>query len=106
MPSPSIAMQKTDDDDDDDDDDDEGAVEDVADEPEFRLVKRDDPEAYSFASPQYSAHKMPKDVVDAGGEGEAGLREFMGRWREIVRGQEEERSAERDGGENGDYIDH
>ncbi|KAL8658324.1 MAG: hypothetical protein Q9202_007589 [Teloschistes flavicans] len=104
MPSPSTAMPKTDDDDDDDDDDDE-AVEDVTDEPEFRLVKRDDPEAYSFASPQYSAHKMPKDVVDAGGEGEAGLREFMGRWREIVRGQEEERSAERDGGENGDYMD-
>ncbi|KAL9575863.1 MAG: hypothetical protein Q9212_007622, partial [Teloschistes hypoglaucus] len=53
--------------------------------PEFRLVQRDDPEAYNFATPQYSAHKLPKDVVDAaaGGEWEAGLREFMGRWREI-----------------------
>ncbi|KAI4193788.1 MAG: hypothetical protein LQ350_008152 [Teloschistes chrysophthalmus] len=58
--------------------------------PEFRLVNRDDPEAYSFASPQYSAHKMPKDVVDAA-SGEAGLREFMGRWREIVQDQERER---------------
>ncbi|KAL9602831.1 MAG: hypothetical protein Q9219_001526 [cf. Caloplaca sp. 3 TL-2023] len=56
--------------------------------PEFRLVHRNDPEAYSFNTPQYSAHKMPKDVVDASGDGEAGLREFMGRWREIVREQE------------------
>ncbi|RMZ83651.1 hypothetical protein DV738_g981, partial [Chaetothyriales sp. CBS 135597] len=33
--------------------------------PELRLVRRDDPEAYSFASTKYSAHKLPKDVVDA-----------------------------------------
>ncbi|KAL8931382.1 MAG: hypothetical protein Q9216_007219, partial [Gyalolechia sp. 2 TL-2023] len=59
--------------------------------PEFRLVGRNDPEAYSFNTPQYSAHKLPKDVVDASGDGEAGLREFMGRWREIVKEQEEER---------------
>ncbi|KAL8847333.1 MAG: hypothetical protein Q9221_007616 [Calogaya cf. arnoldii] len=58
--------------------------------PEFRLVNRDDPEAYSFNTPRYSAHKMPKDVVDAAGGGEAGLREFMGRWREILREQERE----------------
>ncbi|KAL8676599.1 MAG: hypothetical protein Q9186_006899 [Xanthomendoza sp. 1 TL-2023] len=58
--------------------------------PEFRLVNRDDPEAYAFNTPRYSAHKMPKDVVDAGGGGEAGLREFMGRWREVVREQERE----------------
>ncbi|KAL8754333.1 MAG: hypothetical protein Q9184_005140 [Pyrenodesmia sp. 2 TL-2023] len=64
--------------------------------PEFRLVGRNDPEAYSFNTPQYSAHKMPKDVVDASGDGEAGLREFMGRWREIVKEQEEgERGEER-----------
>ncbi|KAL8734554.1 MAG: hypothetical protein Q9166_001454 [cf. Caloplaca sp. 2 TL-2023] len=56
--------------------------------PEFRLVNRDDPEAYAFNTPRYSAHKMPKDVVDASGGGEAGLREFMGRWREVVREQE------------------
>ncbi|KAL8922558.1 MAG: hypothetical protein Q9208_005061 [Pyrenodesmia sp. 3 TL-2023] len=64
--------------------------------PEFRLVGRNDPEAYSFNTPQYSAHKMPKDVVDASGDGEVGLREFMGRWREIVKEQEEgERSEDR-----------
>ncbi|KAL8782561.1 MAG: hypothetical protein Q9213_005286 [Squamulea squamosa] len=59
--------------------------------PEFRLVNRDDPEAYAFNTPRYSAHKMPKDVVDASVDGEVGLREFMGRWREIVREQEQER---------------
>lgn len=61
--------------------------------PEVRLVKKDDPEAYSFTSPQYSAHKLPKDVVDASRgeiEGEGGLREFMGRWRDIVARQDAE----------------
>ena len=58
--------------------------------PEFRLVNRDDPEAYSFNTPQYSAHKLPKDVVDACGDGEAGLRDFMGQWRDILKKQEEE----------------
>ena len=53
----------------------------------FRLVNRDDPEAYSFNTPQYSAHKLPKDVVDAGVEGPAGLSDFMERWRDIVRNQ-------------------
>ena len=63
--------------------------------PEFRLVNRDDPEAYSFNTPQYSAHKLPRDVVDASADGEAGLREFLGTWREIVERQErEEREGE------------
>ena len=30
--------------------------------PELRLVKKDDPEAYNFNTPQYSAHKLPKEV--------------------------------------------
>ncbi|KAI9832524.1 MAG: hypothetical protein M1819_004313 [Sarea resinae] len=59
----------------------------------FRLIHADDPEAYSFSTPQYSAHKMPKDVVDAaadlagGGSGAGGggpLREFAERWREVL----------------------
>ena len=62
--------------------------------PEFRLVNRDDPEAYSFNTPQYSAHKLPKDVVDASGDGESGLREFMGQWRDIVARQERESRTE------------
>ena len=63
--------------------------------PEFRLVNRDDPEAYSFNTPQYSAHKLPKDVVDASADGEAGLREFLGTWREIVARQEKEDGEEK-----------
>ena len=63
--------------------------------PEFRLVNRDDPEAYNFNTPQYSAHKLPKDVVDASADGEAGLREFMGTWREIVARQETEDREEK-----------
>ena len=61
--------------------------------PEFRLVNRDDPEAYAFNTPKYSAHKLPKDVVDASVDGPAGLQEFMGTWREIVRRQEDEDTA-------------
>jgi hypothetical protein len=58
--------------------------------PEFRIVKRDDPEAYGFNTPQYGAHKLPKDVVDAGMDGEAGLRDFMGQWRDIMKRQEQQ----------------
>ncbi len=66
--------------------------------PEFRLVNRDDPEAYNFNTPQYSAHKLPKDVVDASADGESGLREFMGTWREIVAKQEKEDREEKSSG--------
>ena len=59
--------------------------------PEFRLIKRDDPEAYSFSTAQYSAHKLPRDVVDASSDGGVGLREFMGRWKDVVDNQERER---------------
>ena len=57
--------------------------------PEFRLVKKDDPEAYSFNTPQYSAHKLPKDVVDAGMDGESGMREFAERWKNMLDGGED-----------------
>jgi len=52
-------------------------------EPEFRLVEKDDPEAYSFSTPQYSAHKLPREVVDAS-KSEGGLREFVGRWQDVL----------------------
>lgn len=57
--------------------------------PEFRLVKKNDPEAYSFSTPQYSAHKMPKDVVDASASGD-GLREFARDWKEILEKRQRE----------------
>jgi hypothetical protein len=62
--------------------------------PEFRLVKRDDPEAYGFTTPQYSAHKLPRDVVDASRGGEGNLREFANQWREAQRLAEEQRADE------------
>jgi hypothetical protein len=67
----------------DDDDDDE------ADEfpPELRLVGKHDPVAYNFSSSQYSAHKLPKEVVDASLAGEGGLAEFARQWKEITEGR-------------------
>lgn len=58
-----------------DDDDDEDY------EPELRIVEQYDPAAYNFSSPQYSAHKLPKEVVDASMAGEGGMREFARRWQ-------------------------
>ncbi|PSR77976.1 D123-domain-containing protein [Coniella lustricola] len=54
------------------------------DEPELRLVEKDDPAAYNFSSPQYSAHKLPKEVVDASASGSGGLREFAQQWNDMV----------------------
>ncbi|KAL2255204.1 hypothetical protein VTK26DRAFT_3869 [Humicola hyalothermophila] len=54
---------------------------------ELRLVEHDDPAAYNFSSPQYSAHKLPKDVVDASLAGEGGMREFARRWQRMTGGR-------------------
>ncbi|OAL55428.1 D123-domain-containing protein [Pyrenochaeta sp. DS3sAY3a] len=62
--------------------------------PEFRLVRRDDPEAYGFATPQYSAHKLPKDVVDASRGGEGNLREFAQQWQEAQMLAEQQRAED------------
>ena len=56
--------------------------------PEIRLVGRDDPEAYSFNTPLFSAHKLPKDVVDASSSGEGGIRDFLNRWESQGRDSE------------------
>lgn len=53
-------------------------------EPELRLVEKDDPAAYNFSSSQYSAHKLPKEVVDASAAGEGGLAEFARLWRDAT----------------------
>jgi D123 len=60
--------------------------------PEFRLVGRDDPEAYQFSSTKYSAHKLPKDVVDAslGAGGTGGMEEMMREWKMALDKQVEE----------------
>ncbi|KAG4430387.1 hypothetical protein IFR05_014126 [Cadophora sp. M221] len=61
-------------------------VEELVWKPEMRLVRKDDPEAYSFASPQYSAHKLPRDVVDASLGGESSMREFAENWKGMMDG--------------------
>lgn len=63
-----------------DDDDDEKDIF----EPELRLIEKDDPAAYNFSSSQYSAHKLPKEVVDASMGGEGGMAEFARVWREAT----------------------
>jgi len=70
--------------------------------PDFRLVGKDDPEAYSFNTPRYSAHKLPRDVVDAAAngdvEGEGGLREFVGVWKDVL--ARRRRDEEGEGGDS------
>ncbi|RDA86923.1 hypothetical protein CP532_1842 [Ophiocordyceps camponoti-leonardi (nom. inval.)] len=54
--------------------------------PELRIIERNDPAAFNFSGHQYSAHKMPREVVEAGNLGEAGMREFAQRWRDLTGG--------------------
>lgn len=64
------------------------ADEDTFIDPEFRLVQRDDPEAYQFASTKYSAHKLPKDVVDASMTPSA-MKDMMEEWRKAQEGEDQ-----------------
>ncbi|SPO02980.1 related to cell cycle progression protein [Cephalotrichum gorgonifer] len=48
--------------------------------PELRLIEKDDPAAFNFSSSLYSAHKLPKEVVDASMAGTGGLAEFAKMW--------------------------
>ncbi|KAI0862761.1 D123-domain-containing protein [Xylaria cubensis] len=68
-----------------DEDEDESSEEEDNDfTPELRLIDKEDQAAYNFNSPQYSAHKLPKDVVDASLSGEGGMREFARKWTEMT----------------------
>jgi hypothetical protein len=78
---------------DDESSDDDDDVEEIW-QPEFRLVRRDDPEAYGFATAQYSAHKLPKDVVDASRDGGGGMREFAMQWEEAQKLAEQQRAED------------
>lgn len=48
------------------------------------LVGADGPSGMGLLSPQYSAHKLPKDVVDASKGGTGGMSEFLGQWNDIL----------------------
>lgn len=55
--------------------------------PELRIIERDDPAAFNFSSAQYSAHKLPREVVDASLAGEGGIVEFARQWKEMTEGR-------------------
>ena len=61
---------------------------------ELRLVSRGDPEAYSFASPQYSTSKLPREVVLAGLEGGEAIWEFAARWKDIIQRMEQQQQQQ------------
>ena len=61
--------------------------------PEFRLIRKNDPEAYQFNTAKYSAHKLPRDVVDASNAGVGGLAEFAKEWQSRISEWEEQRLA-------------
>ncbi|KAK4173487.1 putative cell division cycle protein [Triangularia setosa] len=85
-------------------DEEEGEEED---QPELRLVEKDDPAAYNFSSPAFSAHKLPKDVVDASQAGEGGMREFAESWRDFTRERErrQQGQSERQGGQQQGQVE-
>lgn len=86
LPEPDTEESKTEHEQDDQEEteEEEDADEDFSFEPELRIVNRNDPEAYGFNSSKYSAHKMPRDVVDASQNGGGGLREFAQEWKDIM----------------------
>lgn len=68
--------------------------------PPLRLVLKSDPEAHAFSTPQYSAHKLPRDVVEASQSGE-GLREFAKEWETVLaRRQAQDAAAAEDSGDD------
>ncbi|EED19308.1 cell cycle control protein Cdc123 [Talaromyces stipitatus ATCC 10500] len=69
-------------------------IENISSVPELRLVERDDPEAYGFTSPQYSAHKLPRDVVDASQSGTGGMASFMQQWKDLLAQERQQQQAE------------
>jgi hypothetical protein len=64
--------------------------------PEFRIVKKDDPEAYNFGNAPYGAYKLPKDVVDASQAGGGAMKELMNQWQKLMNGELQEESSDDD----------
>ncbi|CAZ82093.1 unnamed protein product [Tuber melanosporum] len=60
---------------------------------EVKLVESGDPKAWGFGTATYSSSKLPREVVEAGVQGEEAVWEFARRWRgimeEIERGEGE-----------------
>jgi hypothetical protein len=71
----------------DEDTEDETRIEEMPFTTEFRVINKNDPEAYNFASAPYSAHKLPREVVDAGLAGGDAMKELMGQWEAMMKGE-------------------
>jgi hypothetical protein len=71
-----------------DEDTEDDAVEDLPFRADFRIVQKDDPEAYNFGTAPYSAHKLPKDVVDASLQGGGAMKELLEQWERLMKGEE------------------
>jgi hypothetical protein len=82
-----------------DEDTEDDTVEEVPFKPEFRIVHKDDPESYNFGTAPYSAHKLPKEVVDASSAGGGAMRELMEQWERLMRGEELEEESDEDNDE-------
>ncbi|KAI9731817.1 MAG: hypothetical protein M1818_007682 [Claussenomyces sp. TS43310] len=80
---------------------DDADVEEMPFKAEFRIVNKDDPEAYNFGSAPYSAHKLPKDVVDASLAGGNAMSELMGQWEALMRGDIKEDDTDDDDDDEG-----
>jgi D123 len=91
---PSTAEPEPSDESLDEDEDEDEDIENVSSLPELRLVRRDDPEAYGFTTPQYSAHKLPRDVVDASRAGAGGMESFMRQWKDLLAQEFQQQQAE------------
>lgn len=85
-----------------DESNDEDDVEDELWQPEFRLIRNSDPEAYNFNTPQYSAHKLPRDVVEASQGGPGQQRELLEQWQEVLARMEKEDVKHDDSEEDSD----
>lgn len=70
------------------DDDEESDFEEVVSElPLFLLLSGGNPAGTNMNAAPYSAHKLPKDVVDASRSGPGGMSEFLTQWRDILEGR-------------------
>jgi hypothetical protein len=78
------------------DQEDDAAVEILPFDPPFRLVNRDDPEAYQFSATKYSAHKLPKEIVEAS-LAPGGMRDIMEEMKRALDGQIADSEDEDDG---------
>ena len=51
-------------------------------------MAKDDPEAYNFGHAPYSAHKLPREVVDANIQGASAIKDLMEQWESLMKGED------------------